>query len=36
MGISFSLLPLASLLFLAICKASSDNHFAFFSCEVKI
>ena len=31
MGISFSLLPLASLLFSAICKASSDNHFAFFS-----
>ena len=30
MGISFfSLLPFASLLFSAICKASSDNHFAF-------
>ena len=31
MGIylSFSPLPLASLLFSAICKASSDNHFAF-------
>ena len=27
--LSFSLLPLASLLFLANCKASSDNHFAF-------
>ena len=27
--ISFSLLPLASLLFSAICKALSDNHFAF-------
>ena len=27
--LSFSPLPLASLLFLAICKASSDNHFAF-------
>ena len=27
--LSFSLLPLASLLFTAICKASSDNHFAF-------
>ena len=27
--LSFSLLPLASLLFSAICKASSDNHFAF-------
>ena len=27
--ISFSPLPLASLLFSAICKASSDNHFAF-------
>ena len=32
MGISFLFsLPLASLLFIAICKASSDNHFAFFS-----
>ena len=30
MGISFPFsLPLASLLFIAICKASSDNHFAF-------
>ena len=30
MGISFlSPLPLASLLFKAVCKASSDNHFAF-------
>ena len=30
MGISFLFsLPLASLLFLAICKASSDNHFAY-------
>ena len=28
-GLSFSALPLASLLFLAICKASSDNYFAF-------
>ena len=28
--LSFSALPLASLLFPAICKASSDNHFAFF------
>ena len=28
--LSFSPLPLASLLFSAICKASSDNHFAFF------
>ena len=27
--LSFSPLPLASLLFSAICKASSDNHFAF-------
>ena len=27
--LSFSPLPLASLLFIAICKASSDNHFAF-------
>ena len=27
--LSFSPLPLASLLFWAICKASSDNHFAF-------
>ena len=27
---SFTPLPLASLLFSAICKASSDNHFAFF------
>ena len=27
--LSFFLLPLASLLFSAICKASSDNHFAF-------
>ena len=27
--LSFSLLPFASLLFLGICKASSDNHFAF-------
>ena len=27
--LSFSPLPLASLLFLAICKASSNNHFAF-------
>ena len=27
--LSFSPLPLASFLFLAICKASSDNHFAF-------
>ena len=27
--LSFSPLPLASLLFTAICKASSDNHFAF-------
>ena len=27
---SFSPLPLTSLLFSAICKASSDNHFAFF------
>ena len=27
--ISFSPLPLASLLFSALCKASSDNHFAF-------
>ena len=27
--LSFSSLPLASLLFSAICKASSDNHFAF-------
>ena len=27
--LSFSLLPLASLLYSAICKASSDNHFAF-------
>ena len=29
MSISFSPLPLASLLFSAICKASLDNHFAF-------
>ena len=29
--LSFSSLPLASLLFSAICKASSDNHFAFLS-----
>ena len=29
--LSFSLFPLASLLFSAICKASSDSHFAFFS-----
>ena len=29
MGISFSSLPLTSLLFSAICKASSDNHCAF-------
>ena len=29
--LSFSPLPLASLLFTAICKASSDNYFAFFS-----
>ena len=28
--LSFSPLPFASLLFTAICKASSDNHFAFF------
>ena len=28
-GISFPPLPLASLLFSAICKASLDNHFAF-------
>ena len=28
--LSFSPLPLASLLFTGICKASSDNHFAFF------
>jgi len=27
--LSFSPLPFASLLFIAICKASSDNHFAF-------
>ena len=27
--LSFSPLPLASLLFITICKASSDNHFAF-------
>ena len=27
--VSFSPLPFASLLFIAICKASSDNHFAF-------
>ena len=27
--LSFSPLPLASLLFSAVCKASSDNHFAF-------
>ena len=27
--LSFSPLPLASLLFIAICKASSDNHFTF-------
>ena len=32
MGISFpSPLPLASLLFSAICKASSDNHFCLFA-----
>ena len=31
MGLSFSSLPLASLLFSAICKACSDNHFAFFA-----
>ena len=29
--LSFSPLPLASLLFRAICKASSDNYFAFFN-----
>ena len=29
MYLSFSPLPLASLLFPAICKTSSDNHFAF-------
>ena len=29
MDISFSPLPFASLLFSAICKASSDNHFTF-------
>ena len=29
--LSFSPLPLASLLFSAICKAPSDNHFAFFA-----
>ena len=29
MGLSFSSLPLSSLLFSAICKAFSDNHFAF-------
>ena len=29
--LSFSPLPLASLLFSAICKASSDKHFAFFA-----
>ncbi|CAN0523877.1 unnamed protein product [Rangifer tarandus platyrhynchus] len=29
MGISFSPLPLTSLLFSVICKASSDNHFTF-------
>ena len=29
--LSFSPLPFASLLFTAICKASSDNHFAFFA-----
>ena len=29
--ISFSRLPFVSLLFSAICKASSDNHFAFFA-----
>ena len=29
--LSFSPLPLASLLLSAICKASSDNHFAFFA-----
>ena len=28
--LSFSALPFASFLFSAICKASSDNHFAFF------
>ena len=28
-SLSFSRLPFASLLFIAICKASSDNHFAF-------
>ena len=30
MYVSFSPLPFTSLLFTAICKASSDNHFAFF------
>ena len=29
--LSFSPLPLASLIFSAICKASSENHFAFFA-----
>ena len=29
--LSFSSLPLPSLLFSAICKASSDSHFAFFA-----
>ena len=29
--LSFSPLPLASLLFTAICKASSDNYFPFFA-----
>ena len=35
MGVSFSPLPFTSLLFIAVCKPSSDNHFAFcisFSC----
>ena len=31
--LSFSPLPFASLLFSAICKASSDNHFAFLFLE---
>ena len=31
--LSFSSLPFASLLFSAICKASSDNHFAFSYCS---
>jgi len=30
--LSFSALPLTSLLFSAICKASSDNYFAFLNC----